>query len=484
MNLKSHAFGFAFIRPSRQRTAIARPLPLLLAAALLFAACAKEKPEPDPNPDPTHIRVTLTGIFPFPYDSPVGCTYLVGLKLEFDSLPGGETPLAFGYKLLTGTTGEPTCADTIPGIETDLSADWNDLPTTLEGGLGSTFIAPGRTYRIRGYCRTSKRIYYSATVDYAPPSIAGGDDNVTELPVVFHLLRPDPALRPRNFSREVTDQLLAHANLALRDRIPHPQTPSADTRIRLVPVTQNPSGQPLSEPGLDVVKWSDLPIDPDQFLTTPTAAQMALCWDPNRYVNVWIFPYAGVGAATYAGMALLPYMPAAHPVEGLDNTDYYAYHPLDINPGITLNGNFVYGTDCLSTLAHEFGHTLGLHHAFSADGCGTDDDYCADTPDYDYAAFAASGNAFFESPRTGCDGSTFYSYNVMDYNGYTLAFTPDQNARMQQVLQYGYFTPGSETARRGRSAPSKAPAGLVRPTPRTIAVPANGTPFHTGADVQ
>lgn len=143
-------------------------------------------------------------------------------------------------------------------------------------------------------------------------------------------------------------------------------------------------------------------------------------------------------------MALFPFLPEARPLEGLDATDYYAYNPLNVLPGITLNARYSFNTNNIITLAHELGHALGLFHVFSKNGCGTGDDYCADTPDYDYTAFTAGGGNM-TTPRTACDGSSFYSYNIMDYNGCGLHYTPDQTPASSRCCNTAGSSPAAST---------------------------------------
>lgn len=462
---------------------LSRLIGLLPALLLLGTSCEKEPREPGPTP--SHIRIESPEVVPMPYEDPVGSAFQFTMRIVVDSLPDGEEILYTGI-CWTRAPEVPHYSDTILHIDVGIypiTAD--ELPSAFNWIIPAPFLTPGERWNLRSYVRTDRDIYYSATVAYTPEA-SPTDHNCIDLPVIFHVLSLNPGAVSPRFGSYALGPQVANTNLALRGALKHSQLwePIEDIHLRLVPATHTPSGERLAQPGLDIVKWDRLPIDPGSFLETPTPEELVLCWDPNRYLNVWIFPYGGPYTQT-AGMALFPYLPEAHPLEGLEATDYYADPSnRDVNPGITLNTDYIY-QGINSPLVHELGHVLGLEHAFSSEGCGTDDDYCTDTRDYDYSAFINSDDSFFYDFRTDCsDGTRFQSVNVMDYNGYGLAFTPDQNARIQHVLQYGYFIPGSETARRGHSAPSKAPAGLVRPTPRSVAIPAHRALFHTGRDAQ
>lgn len=116
--------------------------------------------------------------------------------------------------------------------------------------------------------------------------------------------------------------------------------------------------------------------------------------------------------------------------------------------------------DITVTLAHELGHYLDLHHAFSEndegiyDGC-FDSDYCDDTPTYnkveydaDYAYTAKNDPANFTFDylvkRKNCKtNQTFTSTNIMDYSvSYSDRFTNDQRSRIRHVLTYSPLIPG------------------------------------------
>ena len=156
------------------------------------------------------------------------------------------------------------------------------------------------------------------------------------------------------------------------------------------------------------------------------------------------------------GISFLAYTPSSHPLEGLPKGDsYYTQNPTKQAHCIAMNNFWVNLYNITSqgyqpifsySLAHELGHYLGLFHAFYKSG-DTTTDYCADTPDYDRAAYEGTlnYNASWDEKikRTAFDGTSFISTNIMDYNyGWKNLFTPDQRTRIRHVLEYSPLIPG------------------------------------------
>ena len=138
----------------------------------------------------------------------------------------------------------------------------------------------------------------------------------------------------------------------------------------------------------------------------------------------------------------------------------------------------IHSADFNVTLAHELGHYLGLFHVFGEekgeyiDGF-KDTDYCKDTPTYNKVAYDNFLTEYVKThnahnadinellKRTGSDGKTFTSNNIMDYAislGHT--FTKNQTERMYHVLGYSPLIP--KTGRRSRTINTRvAPKGIV-----------------------
>jgi zinc-dependent metalloproteinase lipoprotein len=176
-------------------------------------------------------------------------------------------------------------------------------------------------------------------------------------------------------------------------------------------------------------------------------------WDPNQYVNVFIFTFV---EPRVSGRTTLPHTPRQNSLVGLiANNTYYTKIP-NFPWGITLNNTYIYESSNYTTLAHELGHYLGLHHVFTTATDSTD--YCDDTYTYNRTEYE---NYLAQNPemtmqekyqRKTDDGITFTSYNVMDYYySHMNQFTADQFLRVRHVLENSPLIPGPKNISVSRS---------------------------------
>ncbi len=278
-----------------------------------------------------------------------------------------------------------------------------------------------------------------------------------ELPVVFHILRGPSDTEPiqPGWIRQVINDCNANY-MGLQGNSP-------DMNLSFVLAEQTPEGVPLEEPGVHNVSWSTSTIDPNVFMDAehPNAQAVDLVWDVNTYINVFIY-YFNENNKDVTGISFLPYSVSSNPFPGLKEGDIYLTETPDYVHCVSINRTYLYNrssetiydpADVVNTLCHELGHYLGLLHAFSETQCGANDDYCADTPDYNRATYvewllemiANPSNLDLEtlSQREACDGTSFVSHNFMDYNyGYGDEFTENQAERIRYVLSYSPLIPG------------------------------------------
>lgn len=320
-------------------------------------------------------------------------------------------------------------------------------------------------------------------------------DDIPEgtIPVVFHVLYEDAADVTQNPSAAIIRQRLDLMNKfyasTLFTQANIPGVPSRNIGLTFTLATRDPQGKVLAEPGIDRVMYAgSTNMSADDFLhsSSTSVKNKAIFWDPNRYVNIWLFGFLTSSdperdESSVTGISFLPYCTTTHPLALLNGSDpkspgeaYFSTLPTYMH-GITLNNRYflpptgidpsnqwglINEDERLFTLCHEMGHYLGLRHAFSeTNGCddpdNASDDGCADTPKYDRAAYMATiqpaldGDiAVGELPynpyeRQPCDGSgLFLSTNVMDYYfSVRTQFTSDQKGRIEHVVAYSPLIP-------------------------------------------
>ena len=267
-----------------------------------------------------------------------------------------------------------------------------------------------------------------------------------KLPVVFHIIYDQDHNTPtdtvQNIKAETIAALVEGCNALYRQ-----SNNSTDMGLELVPVTEDPDGNVLQEAGIDrVLRTNSAYRNADDFLASSNTQDAELMWNPNQYVNVYVFTCTD---NSLLGVSHLALTSNQNGLAGLERGQAYYTQIPNFPWGIVLNNTHIYEEDAYTTLAHELGHYLGLFHAFSENGCD-ETDYCDDTQNYDRTAYTEwlSTQSDPANPelyqRTDCEtGVTFTSDNIMDYDySHLNRFTPDQYLRVRHVLENSPLIPG------------------------------------------
>ena len=318
------------------------------------------------------------------------------------------------------------------------------------------------------------------------------------LPVVFHVFYADENDATQKVPAERLRQVLDNVNRLYQGV--YSGAGNANIRFLLTPVDK--AGNRLDEPGVEYIKLeeSEYPIDPYVLMNDKSGKYKRYMWDPNRFINVYVYHFKQAKTnGTTLGISHMPISAKGeHELEGL--LAVQARHlTLDNLPTpfcVSVNSKYVNeesnrykdwpnlpflrinSADFNVTLAHELGHYLGLFHVFGEedgeyiDGF-KDTDYCKDTPTYNKVAYDKFLAEYIQThnaqtinlkdllKRTGSDGKTFDSNNIMDYAislGHT--FTQDQTERMRHVLNYSLLIPRPGSRSRSVDAHDK-PKGVV-----------------------
>lgn len=312
-----------------------------------------------------------------------------------------------------------------------------------------------------------------------PISSKRGEEGAV-LPVVFHVLYRNADDPSEYIPASRFAELLRHVNSIYKGGR---YGESVDGKVRFVLAQVDERGREMSVPGVHYVRWTEeYPIDCEKFMNGNYVQSRAIIWDPNRYVNVMVYPFAPEGDGNITlGLSHLPFTRSGgNPLQGLEVAPKGRLTKANLSypHGVSINGLYVWkdeqgkyyqsskydtgvkvaynvlNDDVVVTLAHELGHYIGLLHVFSDESTSVDPDYCDDTPTYvrslytqwmaRYLAYPPVGGVQLNDllQRTSPSGTTFVSTNVMDYAmtlGYEL--TRDQVQRIQSVISTSPLMP-------------------------------------------
>lgn len=325
------------------------------------------------------------------------------------------------------------------------------------------------------------------------PAEADAGEYHYNLPVIFHVLYTDKNDEKQYVSQSRLAEILDVINKMYKDK-----SKSVDMNLTFKLVAVNPNGDAMNTPGVEYVQWEEeYPIDCDAFMSDESGKYVKYLWDPNKYINIMIYNFTKDDSGTTTlGISHIPFSTIGNTyLEGLNpvKSSYLTIRNLSFPYCASINSLFIneqstaeiYNkSDITVTLAHELGHYLGLHHVFSENKNGDqedsceDTDYCEDTPSYNKAEYdmnylwAINDNVpedklfAYLVKRTNCSGEQFTSYNIMDYAvSYSNQFTEDQRNRIRHVLTYSPLMPGPK---KGQTLTRTAVDGVLDLPIRTV----------------
>ena len=292
------------------------------------------------------------------------------------------------------------------------------------------------------------------------------------LPIIFHVIYNDASDSKQNIPAGTINEILREVNDIYKNS-------GTDMNLEFMAATRDPRGNLLEEPGIDRIQWVTKTLDADDVMTNTTRKYVHFMWDPDEYVNIFLYTFSDPYTTGISTMPLNPLPYIMDGVTAVPNYDYTFDNLYEVR-GVSLNNRFINDpSDKLSkyapaewkniidrqnspavTLAHELGHFLGLLHTFTTDFYCSDTDYCKDTPTYMYDTYAKRLLDLYERidadpdfvqyiawadlfNRSNCSNEDFAEHNMMDYAySYFDTFTPAQKERVQHTLMYSIYIPG------------------------------------------
>lgn len=186
-------------------------------------------------------------------------------------------------------------------------------------------------------------------------------DEIITLPVVFHIVQPNP----ETFSNAAINNVIQDLNNAFSKSGNYSSSTGVDTKIRFCLAQKAPDGGITN--GINRIS-SSYGINLNADIEDRRLKNLAQ-WDPNKYINIWVV--RNMYSEVYAEFSCDTWTRG--------NMSGYATMP----PGGSSRDGIVvsqFGT----LLVHEMGHYLGLYHTFNGgcinNDCEKDGDKVCDTP--------------------------------------------------------------------------------------------------------
>ncbi len=295
------------------------------------------------------------------------------------------------------------------------------------------------------------------------PSIGESRGGVRTIPIVFHVVYNTAG---ENLSDALIQQQLDKLNADfsssyLNTQVAQFEAVAVNPMIQFCLATTNPQGGATT--GITRTQTSETSFSVGNDMKSSSTGGKDP-WPFNSYYNVWICDIGfDPNQGGTAGFAYLPsYGPQFEDIDGA----VMAYQVIGPNE---------------TTLSHETGHYLGLHHTWGVEfeSC-SDDDGFTDTPNCDGPNFGSFNNNYCPLTATSC-GSLDNVENFMDYASCPTMFTAQQSAYMNSVLSTNY-SQFSQAGRAGLLASNgcagqqvAAPVADFVGSPTTVSVGANVT---------
>lgn len=263
---------------------------------------------------------------------------------------------------------------------------------------------------------------------------------ILTLPLIVHIFHDgEPIGTYPNLSRSRVQNQLTALNQAYR------KTPGSfadnnnpngvDTEIEFCLALFGPDGEALEEPGIDRINLEErgfrTGVQDASYIQS--VIQPATIWDPEKYLNVWIFrSISSGGDGNVVGFTSLP--GSVDTLSGLPNS----IPGIERRDGFVAQANFWGGTSVVNkvTAIHEIGHWLGLLHVEGPFNAGSpnfscaNDDYCDDTN-----PAATTLSACFNQFSCG-SSEPIDNFMVSVVGSCRETFTACQKNRMRTVLMF------------------------------------------------